>query len=47
MKGAKTMGWILVIIGIVIDYFIFKGTVNTYRDMKKAKHKAEIWGAKF
>lgn len=41
------MGWIFVIIGIVIDYFIFKGTIKTYRDMKKAKHKAEIWGAKF
>lgn len=41
------MEWILVIIAIVIDYFVFKGTVKTYKDMKKAKHKDEIWGAKF
>lgn len=41
------MGWTLVLIGFVIDYFMIKSAVKSYHDMKEAKRKAEIWGTKF
>jgi len=38
------MGWILVGIIAIIDYFIIKSTIKSYRKMKEAKAKAEAWG---
>ena len=40
------MGWILVLIGLICDYFMIKSAVKSYRDMKEAKRKAMIWDAR-
>ena len=50
MKGVNTMsdmmGWTLVLVGFVIDYFMIKSAIKSYHDMKQAKAKAQIWDAR-
>lgn len=40
------IGWSLCIIGLIVDYFIIKSAVKSYREMKEAKRKAMMWDAR-